>query len=267
MMKLKEIINQSVYGTIGYISCLEDIELAEQYIVYNLPILNEFKKIIVATNYSEDKYFLGLRYEETWKHYFSNITFIHSNENRGHNHGYTDLDNSIFDYCKNNKIKWLCKSSNDMIFNELMLDIDIEEADFYYMNGIGFGGMIPYEFNFDRIIEEDFYPQTNLYFIDVSKVDYLNDKEYLDVTYKQILEITNYNGRIWEYISGWSCEDFLKQCILRNNLIKYHLINQEKYIILLDVIKQNQIHDSSHKNIMINGICHLQNSNQQILEV
>jgi hypothetical protein len=266
-MKLQEIIDQSVYGTIGYISRLEDIDLIEQYILYNLTILKKFKKIIVATNYKKELYLLGLRYEEMWKKYFSNIIFLHSNENRGHNHGYTDLDNMIFDYCKDNEIKWLCKSSNDMIFTESMLDIDIEDANFYYMNGIGYGGMVAYNFNFDKILKEDFYPQTNFYFLDVSKVDYLNNKDYLNETYKQILEIPNYNGRIWEYINGWSCENFLKQCILRNNLIKYHLINQEKYIILLEAIKQNQIHDSSHKNIMINGICHLQNSEQQILEI
>jgi hypothetical protein len=50
-MNLKQLINKSVYGTIGYISSQDDLNLLEQYILYNLPVLKEFKKIIVATNY------------------------------------------------------------------------------------------------------------------------------------------------------------------------------------------------------------------------
>jgi hypothetical protein len=45
------------------------------------------------------------------------------------------------------------------------------------------------------------------------------------------------------------------------------LISQEKYRNLLQVIKDFNIHDGSHKNIMIEGICHLQYSEQQILEI
>jgi hypothetical protein len=127
--------------------------------------------------------------------------------------------------------------------------------------------MEKYNFQFDKIIDEDFYPQTNFYFINVFKTDYLNNKSYLDETYNYIRTIPNYNGKIWEYIEGWSCEDFLKQCVIRNNLSKCHLVPQEKYITLLEVIKNYNIHDSSHKNIMINGICHYQFNNQQIIEI
>jgi len=127
--------------------------------------------------------------------------------------------------------------------------------------------MVKYNFDFDRIINEEFYPQTNFYFINVFKTDYLNDKKYLDKTYEFIQTIPNYNEKIWEYVQGWSCEDFLKNCIERNNLSKHHLIPKEKYLYLLQVIKDNNIHDCSHKNIMIEGICHLQYSYQPIIEI
>jgi hypothetical protein len=265
-MILKQIINKSVYGTIGYISSQEDINLLEQYILYNLPVLKEFKQIIVATNYNEDSYLLGLRYEETWKKYFLNVVFIHSKINRGHNFGTADLDDAIFDYCKENNIEWLCKSANDVVFNEDLLNKEIGESDFYYMNGIGYGGMLIYGFDFDKLVNEDFYPQTNFYFINVSKTDYLNDKEHVDEIYNKIQTIPDYNGRAWEY--GFrSCETLLKECIERNNLSKEHLIPKDKYLYLLNIVKNNQIHDCSHKNIMIEGICHFQNSNQPIIEI
>jgi hypothetical protein len=263
-MNLKQLINKSVYGTIGYISSQDDLDLLESYLLYNLPVLKEFKQIVVATNYS-----LSLQNEniQLWKKYFPNCIILDSETNRGHNFGTADLDNMIFNWCKENNEEWLCKGANDVVFNSSILDKEIDNADFYYMNGIGYGGMVKYDFDFDRIIQEDFYPQTNFYFINVSKTDYLNNKEYLDETYQMISNLPNYNGKIWEYVQGWSCEDFLKNCIERNNLAKHHLIPEEKYLYLLQVIKDNNIHDCSHKNVMIEGICHLQYSHQPIIEI
>lgn len=263
-MNLKQLINQSVYGTIGYISSQDDLDLLEQYIVYNLPVLKEYKQVIVATNYGSE-----LQNENTqlWKKYFPECIILDSPINRGHNIGTADLDNLVFDWCKQNNEEWLCKSANDVILQNLILEKQIEEADFHYLNGIGYGGMVKYDFDFQTIIEQDFYPQTNFYFINVSKTDYLNNKQYLDETYQYVQNILNYNGKVWEYIEGWSCETFLKQCIERNNLIKYHLVPEEKYRILLQVIKEYNIHDCSHKNIMIERICHFQYSDQQIIEI
>lgn len=263
-MVLKNLINKSIYGGMGYISSQNDLDLLEQYILYNLSVLKKFKTIIVATNYG-----LSLQKENTqlWKKYFPNCVILDSEANRGHNHGYCDLENLLFDWCKENQEEWLCKVSNDVIFNDLILENEIEEADFYYLNGIGYGGMIKYDFDFKRIIKEDFYPQGNFYFLNVSKCDFITDKLYLNETFEYIQTIPNYNGKIWEYIHGWTCEDLLKKCIERNNLIKHHLIPEEKYRVLLQLIKDNTIHDCSHKNIMIEGICHFQYNNQQIIEI
>jgi hypothetical protein len=236
-MNLKQLINKSVYGTIGYISSQDDIDLLESYILYNLPVLKEFKHIVVATNYKELDLQLINRNIDMWEKYFPNCYLIDSEVNRGHNFGTADLDNLVFNWCKENNEEWLCKGANDVIFQETILEKEIEEADFYYLNGIGYGGMVKYNFDFDRIINEEFYPQTNFYFINVFKTDYLNDKKYLDKTYDFTQTIPNYNGKIWEYVQGWSCEDFLKNCIERNNLLKSHLIPLKKYRILLQLIK------------------------------
>jgi hypothetical protein len=265
-MNLKQLINKSVYGTIGYISSQEDLDILEQYIIYNLLVLKEFKQIVVVINYLKPNS-NRVNNELLWKKYFPDCIVYCSNVNRGHNFGTADLDNIIISYCKENNIEWLCKGANDIIFQESILDKEIGEADFYYLNGIGYGGMVKYNFDYDRIINGDFYPQTNFYFINVSKIDYLNNKEYLDETYEQIQKIENYNGKIWEYFQGWSCEDFLKQCVIRNNLTKEHLVPLDKYRTLLQIIKDYNIHDCSHKNIMIEGICHFPYPEQQIIEI
>ena len=260
-MILKELINKSWYGSIGYIQNNSDIELLGSYLLYNKPVLDEYKGHIFAFTHETFNYDT---LKNTIYSLFPDAKIILLDKNRGHNFGTADLDNTIFDYCKENDIEWLCKSSNDILLQPEVLKIPIEKADFYYMNGIGYGGMVKYDFNNERIINEDFFPQTNFYFINVSKTDYLNDKEYINRTYNELQNISNYNGKIWEYFQGWECEGFLKECINRNNLSKYHLVSQKTYIKLLGLIKQQQIHDSSYKNIMIEGICHYQNTEQNI---
>ena len=262
-MEIKDLINKSYYGTIGYITKKEDLDILERYIIFNLKILKEYKQIIVATNYKNHPELVEEN-SSLWKKYFPNCIMLDSKINRGHNFGYTDLDNLLVDYCISNNITWLCKSANDIILRPEILNKEIPNVDFYYLNGIGYGGMIKYNFNFEDIIKNDFYPQTNFYFINTSKIDYLNNKEYLNDTYKTISKIKNYNGKVWEYINGWSCERFLRKCVLRNDLTKHHLISPKSYKILLKKIKDKQIHDCSHKNMMIEGVCHFQHPNQTV---
>lgn len=248
----------------GYILSQTDLDTLEQYILYNLPVLKEFKQVVISTNYGSP---LQKENTQLWKKYFPECVILDSQINRGHNHGYTDLENMLFDWCKENNEVWLCKVSNDVIFKESILEKQIGEADFYYLNGIGYGGMVKYDFDFNRIIKEDFYPQGNFYILNTSKCDFISDKKFLDETYEYVHSLPHYNGKIWEYIEGWTCEDFLKQCVERNNLTKYHLIPQEKYLSLLQIVKDYRIVDSSHKNIMIEGICHFQNNNQSVIEI
>ena len=268
MMNLKQLINKSVYGTIGYISSQEDLNILEQYIAYNLPVLKEFKRIAAFTNYRDySDTDLILKNNSLWIKYFPDCVFINNPINRGHNFGTADLDNLAFNYCKSMKIEWLCKSSNDTLLQSSILDKQINEADFYYMNGIGYGGLQTHNFDFDKVIKEDFFPQTNFYFMNIDKVDCIVEKEYLDKTYEYVQSIPNYTGKVWDYVEGWSCETFLRNCINRNNLIKEHLVSEEEYLKLLYIIKEYQIYDPSHKNIMVGGICHYHFFNNDINEI
>ena len=89
------------------------------------------------------------------------------------------LDNIVFDWCKENNEEWLCKSSNDVIFQETILDIEIEEADFYYLNGISYETLCLNNFDYKQIYDKHFYPQTNFYLINVNKSDYVRYRLYV----------------------------------------------------------------------------------------
>jgi hypothetical protein len=71
-MNLKHLINKSTYGVIGYISSEEDLTRIEQYVLYNLEVLKEFKQIIIATNYLGDYKFQNT---EIWKSIFRIVLF------------------------------------------------------------------------------------------------------------------------------------------------------------------------------------------------
>jgi hypothetical protein len=264
-MNLKQLINKSAYATIGYIESKDDLDILESYIQYNLNILKEFKHIVVATNYKD----LSLKADNKslWNKYFPESIILDSEINRGHNFGTADLDNIVFDYCKENEFEWMFKTANDFIFQDNIFNVNIDESDFYYLNGISHETLYLNQFDYNKIYSEYFYPQTNSYFINVLKCDYLNDKEYLDKTYEYSKTIPNYNGKIWEYIKGWSCEDFLKNCVERNNLSKSYLLDYQTHIKLCESIKNYGIGDPSHKNIVINGICHLHYFNHNVLEI
>jgi len=265
-MNLKQLINKSFYGTIGYISSQNDLNLLEQYILHNLPVLKEFKQIVVTSNYKNYPEFVEEN-TQLWKKYFPNCVILNLKTNRGHNFGTADLDDVLFDYCKKENIEWLCKSANDIILQESILNKEIEEADFYYLTSVGYGALFPpYEITVNKVYDtyEYFYPQTNFYFINVSKTDYLNDKDHINEIYNKVKTIPNYNGKAWEY--GFrSCEFLLKECVERNNLSYFNLISKEKFSMLLKLIKENYIHDPSHKNILIEGICHYQHFNKEVI--
>ena len=257
-MTFKEVMERSAYGTIGYIADPGDLQVLERHIVHNLPLLRRFTQVIVATNYGgASPHELATGNREVWRRYFPDCAMLDSRHNRGHSIGTSDLDNLVFDHCKANGIGWLCKGANDVLLSAPVLDIEIQAADFYYLNAISYSAMRPHDFDLARIGTHLFYPQTSFYAIDVSKTDFLIDKEFLDRSYAIVNRIPDYNGRIWEHIPRWSCELLLRKCVLRNGLTRCHLMDDAQFSRLLSVVQERGIEDCSHKNLTINGICHV----------
>ena len=265
MVSKLELVNKSYLGIGGYISSDTSLDDLEQYIKTNKHIFDKFKGIIVASNYAYNVFIE--RHHNLWQQYFDNVKFIDLDVNRGHTIGTLDLDGAIFDYCKENDIDWLFKIYSDMLYFDEFLEGEVPEADFYYWQGIGHGGMEKYDYDNDRMIKEDFYPQTTQYFINTSKLDELHSKQAVDGAYNYIQSLENYSGRIWEHIEGFTCEDLLKNAVIKNNLTKHHMIKPDTYIRLLDFVKGNNIHDCSHKQLILDGTLHYQFIGQQCIKI
>lgn len=256
-MNKLELISKSHIGIGLHISSDTKLHSLEDYIFTNKEIFDKFEGIIVAANYAFDT--LKHRHHDVWLKHYKNVKFIDLDINRGHTLGTLDLDGAIFDYCKENDIEWLFKTYDDQLFLPAFLeDEELPYADFYYWNGIGYGGMEKYDYDIDTMVREDFYPQTTQYFINTSKLPYIHKKETVDKAYEYTQNFPNYNGRIWEHIQGFTCEDLLKNAVLKNHLVRHHMIKPDTYIRLLNFVKSNQIHDCSHKQLIIDGTLHLQ---------
>lgn len=267
-MKFGQIIEQSVYGTIGCIASLRHLEVLERFISHNLPVLKAFKGVCVATNYGAGLHGeLATRNGALWRRYIPGCTLLDSGHNRGHSIGTCDLDNLLFDHCKENNISWLCKGANDVLLSEAVFETGVEPADFYYLEAISYAAMRQQGFDLAKIRAGLFYPQTNFYAINVGKTDFLVEKEFLDRSHAIVTGMPGYNGRIWEVIPGWACEHLLRKCVIRNRLSRCRLLDDAQLTRVLAMVRDRRIEDCSLKGVNINGICHCHDLDQPRMEI
>lgn len=257
-MLLRNLFNKSLYGCIGYVENHlvnpdDSIGRIIYYINLSKESLVQFKDVLFAFNWAEFHQPHIDKLESEVKKVLPHALFIHLKSNRGHNFGTVDLDQTVFDYCNYNNIQWLCKSSIDMVLMSSCLDRIVSDSDFYYLPALSYESAIKLEFNYDYSL-----PQTNLYIVNLNKIENktIINMDYIDKTWSQIHNIRGYNGKIWEYISGWSCEEFLNNFVIKNKLSKSQLITLDEYNKLKDIILFNKVGDPSHKNIQVGDFIH-----------
>lgn len=260
-MKIKHIIKDSVFVCVGYVD-ENTLKTLPFYLKQNKFLLDLFDKVIGVFNgdykfcVEARKLFYDIRFPKT----IINFSFLPIN--RGHTYGTLDLDNEAIRMGQMHGKKYIFKSTFDIIFTPEFLEIEIPDVDFYYMNGIGYSTIS--QNSFEDCLSNHFFPQTNFYIIN-SDIDYMNEEKEIDEVWE--LQKQYPNKKPWELKQGFECETFLKRCVFRNNLSVHHLIPEQNYIDLMAFIKTNQIHDSSHKNILINsvGVCHAHYPNHNII--
>lgn len=257
-MEFGEVIAGSVYGTTGYLAGAADLVALERVIAANAEVLQRFAGVVVATNYGDaGRDDLVAANARLWHTYVSDAVLLDSPINRGHSIGTSDLDNLLFDHCKARGVDWLCKGANDVLLDEQVMAIPVRAADFYYLNAVSYDALRQHDFGLELFASDDFFfPQTTFYAINVAATDFLVDREFLDRSYAVVGRIPDYNGRIWEYIPGWTCEHLLRQAVLRNGLTRCHLMSQRQWRQVLALVVERRITDCSFKGLAINGICH-----------
>lgn len=253
-----KVLRACTYGSAGHVATQADLQAIEEAIDGNEPILREFAELVVVANFSGEGESLRTAHDALWRARFPSCVILHSQVNRGHSIGTSDLDNLLFDYCKESGRNWLCKSAHDVRIDEAALEIPVEPAQFYYLNAVSFDGLAAHEFNLEPFCEGFLYPQTNFYAIDVRATDYLVDRGLLDRTWEVVQSTPDYSGRVWEVVPGWSCEALLRDAVRRNRLTTCSLTTADQWRQILQLVIDRRIVDCSFKGIRINGIWHAQ---------
>lgn len=266
-MQFGDVLAQSVYGTTGYVADESDVTHTEGVLTCSLDVLRTFRSVVVATNYSPEAPQPVIDdYHLLWRDHFPNAVLLDSAPNRGHSIGTADLENALHDYCRRNDHPWLCKGANDVLLTPPVLTIPVQPAQFYFLNAVSYDALAQHDFDLSLFTDDFFFPQTTFYAIATGTCEALYDRRMLDASWRHVNAISRYNGRIWEYLPGWSCERWLRECALRNGLTRHHLMTGEQWRRVLDIVLAQRITDCSFKGLSINGICHVQGlrSSQQV---
>jgi hypothetical protein len=254
-----EVIAAATFGSTGYIGEIADLAATERIIVHNLPLMRRFASVVIATNYADvDRDDLIAANHRLWRAYVPGCILLDSPVNRGHSIGTADLENMLFEHCRAAGGRWLCKSANDVSLTETVFDIPVQAADFYFLNAVAYGALRQHGFDRALFTHGFFFPQSTFFAIDVTRADHLYDSAVLQHAWEYVQQIPSYNGRIWEYLPGWSVERLLRDCVLRNRLHTCQLMSDDQWQRVLDLVIRDRIEDCSFKGLSINGICHTQ---------
>jgi hypothetical protein len=251
-MTFGQVLRRCAYGTTGYVTCPDDLDAVAAVVRHNLGVLRGFAQIVVATNYAD--HVLTEANHRMWRSFFPDVVMLDSEHNRGHSIGTADLENLLFEHCESTGIQWLCKGANDIVLTPEVTRIPVGEAQFYYLNAVAYAAVRQH--GRDAFGHGFFYPQSTFFVIDVTATDYLYDRGLLDGSWATVSAIPDYTGRIWEYLPGWSCERWLRDCVLRNGLVREHLLTTTQWQHVVDIVIDQRIEDCSFKGLTLNGICH-----------
>jgi len=270
-MILNNIANKSIFSSVGTLIKEEDIEKCIQYVIYNREFISKFPHIIYSFN--GNKELVDITEKEVHKIFpNSNVEFLFS-ENLGHTFGTFLIEYMIYERSKQLvQYDYIWKFSNDTIVTPEIFNVVVEPSDFYYINNIGYNGIINTNVDdlFQSIINKTyFYPQTNYYIIK-NGIDFIPNKDKIYELYKYYNDRDDKNLKPWEYIQECACEEFLIKTVNSKNLKCCMLLNESEVKTIVNIVNQYRMWDGSHKNISysrLGNLCHFHWSEQETLSI
>ena len=268
-MKLQSLIHKSCYATIATIT-KDSFDKLNFFFQYNGEFIKQFPRVIISTNSLEDTSIHKVnQYHNTWRRMVPNCVILHSDKNRGHMFGTIDLEESILKHVKRElpEIQYLWKSMDDVITTTDLLDLEVEEAEFYYLPGFSYesiqkAGGKKNLLNTYEIFDSGFYtPQTPFFILNISSIDniYGNDIDTKTTIYEEV-KARNPSIKPWEvpFNLKFDCETHLGRTT--KDLKKFCLL-KDQFEDLLDMVEINKIGDPSHKGLYFKeiGVCHYHN--------
>ena len=265
-MKLQSLTSKSCYATIATIT-EDSFDKLNLFMQYNEELIKQFPHVIISTNSLEDTPIRKVnQYHNTWRRMVPNCVILHSDKNRGHMFGTIDLEEDILKHIKKElpEVQYLWKSMDDVITTTDLLDVEVEEAEFYYLPGFSYesiqkaGGKENLRKIYDAFDSGFYTPQTPFFILDITNINSLYGSD-IDIKINIYKEVKARNPAVkpWEvpFNIKFDCETHLGRTT--KDLKKFCLL-KDQFKDLLDMVEINKIGDPSHKNIYFEklGVCH-----------
>lgn len=275
-MRFKEIIQKCDAIVLpAYIAGEEDIDRINHLQSINKDFNKLFKKTIICVNYKslEIREEYKDKIEELFNNHFNSVDYIHNKTNFTNVRSLCEQEESLIQLCKSRNYKFICKTMDHVVILKEAYDLELNnDSDFYYTNGIGAQRCLEWENDIELIANQTFFPQTNFYFLDVSKIDYIYNLE--DVKQKHLdyeendkkIKLIDPEYKFHPKLNGYfvCCEDETGKMATRNKLKMSDMIPKDKFKLLIQRVIYNSIVDPSFKNLSTCGILHYQYINQPI---
>jgi hypothetical protein len=268
-MILKDMVQSSIFATDITALSEHDVLKFNAYFNFKKPLINLFPFAIFSIN--GESQFINSIHDYIKKNISTNFQVVVS-PNLGHTFGSFLLDYKIFEISNNLNYNYIWKFANDVIVDTPILEYSVPDADFYYINNIGY-------ISLDKINEPErpkyskdslaqaaidqtyFYPQTNYYIIK-NNIDFYPDIETIYKLKQEYDIIKQQNPHIqpWHAIYECDSENMLKKTIINNDLKIYYLLDMKDTKSVIDYVDETKNYDGSHKNVLysqLGNLCHL----------
>lgn len=274
-MKLRDIIKDSIFATIGTVTDHQGLYNAEEVWLHNKPVTDLFDLQTLQYNsaYEVPTYIVQSYGAKFLGHSFKNTVKNLHLKNRGHMFGTIDLDEACLSEAKDECFKYLWKCTSDFLVGPAILDVEVpEDFDFAYLPGFSLETLEQASGRTENYEKFNFVPQTNFFIIKVDAVDnlYGNDIEEKKAQYEAVKKL-HPHIKPWDmqFSDGvkFACEDHLARTTA--NLKKHCLLSPVTLNNLIDFVRVNKVADPSHKNIYFTQtqLCHYHNAGGGVYNV
>ena len=240
---------------------------------YNSNVLGACQNILLVLNRGDDVSEKEMTdVVQAYRKYFGYSLMIQPHPvGLGHQVGHVALDKTGYLFAKNNLgTKYTMKMCNDILVSEKFLNVEVEQADLYYLPAVATHDMIQKaDMARTQLSQTTDYTESPLtyqswFFIASNNTDVLYES---DEEIERVFRLWDFNGDVKQ--SKVLCaEHSLTKWSVKNKLKRHSLYTSQQYDKYCDFVLRNQIYDGSLKNIMLEplGITHYHFANQPLTQ-
>ena len=248
----------------GTVSKENNLEKTKICIDINRELIERCKHLVLMLNKSNESSKEELNeIVSLYKKNFKNCIVLYDPINRKEQIGHVDLDKIALFFIRNNlDSKYFIKIAQDIIITEPFLNIEVDDSDFYYLPGICINDIYRdpesiiknYRKNLNYTDGQP-HPQTWFYILSTKYDDVYESEEQMEKCFDLWVE------KGYKKISKTTvlaAEHSLQKFLVNNNIKRFSLLSESRFIDCMNFIKTYGIADGSMKNILFTdlGILH-----------